>query len=533
MTRLDVTHTFTDARREGARYEPHWRACVGAGRAAEGLRASWLDSLRLVREHCGFERVRFHGLFHDDMGIYHAKSGGTERLTWLYLDDLFDRMLEIGVRPFIELGFCPRDLAGRTENCFWWKAHASPPWNPAGWERLIEGLARHLIARYGRAEVAGWQFEVWNEPNLKPFWHGTRARYFDLYARTARALKGVDADLRVGGPATSNFVPDARFAGEIENHGAHLCDTRDRAALEQATWTGVWIREFLDYCARERAPVDFISTHPYPTDWALDSHGQGSNHTRRRSSVAEDLRWLRQTIAASAFPNAPIHCTEWSSSPSNRDHMHDLLPPATYIAYANIQAIGLCESLSHWTFTDLIEEMGTVPGTFCGGFGLVNFMGLPKPAFHAYRFLNALGPRLVARAETHAITADDLGGVQVLAWNYPDDCPSAPPRVPERAAEAYAIEERGAPAPLRLALAGLRPGARVEAELIDREHGHGRRLWEAQGAPEPPDRAQTAALAAAAMRTAAGGTTVAADGTLTLDYTLPPWAVLLVRVAGI
>lgn len=71
---------------------PHcWSVCVGAGRANEGLRANWLEHLKLAKDQCGFRYVRFHGLFHDDMFVCREEAG---RLIYnfQYTDELFDRM---------------------------------------------------------------------------------------------------------------------------------------------------------------------------------------------------------------------------------------------------------------------------------------------------------------------------------------------------------------------------------------------------------------------------------------------------------
>src|SRR5947209_13412752 len=86
-----------------------WSACVGAGRANEGLRAGWLEQLKLAREACGFRYLRFHGLFHDDMFVYREQDGRPV-YNFQYVDELFDRMLDLGIRPFVEFGFCPADL---------------------------------------------------------------------------------------------------------------------------------------------------------------------------------------------------------------------------------------------------------------------------------------------------------------------------------------------------------------------------------------------------------------------------------------
>ena len=165
----------------------------------------WLEQLRLVHEACGFRYVRFHGLFHDDMFVY-READGRAIYNFQYVDDLFDRMLAIGVRPFVEFGFCPGDLATEKATVFWWKANGSPPKSLTRWGELVGRITRHWVDRYGIDEVRQWRFEVWNEPNLHGFFTGTKSQYFELYKVTVNAVKAIDPDLRVGGrPRATSF----------------------------------------------------------------------------------------------------------------------------------------------------------------------------------------------------------------------------------------------------------------------------------------------------------------------------------------
>ena len=161
-----------DAGQPAAPLAHYWSECVGAGRACEGLRAAWQDQLRKVVKDCGFRYLRFHGLFHDDMFVYREVDGRVI-YNFQYVDELFDKMLEIGIRPFVEFGFCPGDLATEKDTVFWWKANGAPPKDFGKWAELIDTTLRHWIARYGIDEVRKWYFEVWNEPNLVAVfpWH--------------------------------------------------------------------------------------------------------------------------------------------------------------------------------------------------------------------------------------------------------------------------------------------------------------------------------------------------------------------------
>ena len=241
-----------DVQKKGEKFDHYWSKMVGAGRANEGLRAGWLEQLQQVQENCGFEYVRFHGLFHDDMFPI-VEERGKLSYNWQYIDDLFDRMLDLNVKPFVELAFFPSSMAaegGKTQ--FWWKANITP--NDASFEKfhdLVKAFTQHCVDRYGIDEVLTWYFEVWNEPNLsRGFWDGTKSQYFELYKQSALAVKSVDKRLKVGGPATSNFVPDSRFEGEVTNDEVSeaVFNTDDINALK---WHGVWIEDFLKYCKKK------------------------------------------------------------------------------------------------------------------------------------------------------------------------------------------------------------------------------------------------------------------------------------------
>jgi len=375
--------------------------CVGAGRANEGLRADWQRQLACVRRECGFRYVRFHGLLCDDMGVYSEDKEGHPVYNWQYIDELYDSLLAIGVRPFVELGFMPAALASGTQTIFWWKGNVTPPKDYQKWENLIRALVTHWTGRYGEAEVATWYFEVWNEPNLAGFWIGdkqgktdaefepiARAEYFKLYAVTARAVKTVSPRYRVGGPATAG---------------------------------NAWIPETIEFCARNAAPLDFISTHHYAvTAGYLDVNGSaGTVLSPDREAMYREIRRSRAQIAASARPDLELHYTEWSTSYTPFDPIHDSYHSAAFIL-DKIKGTGsAAQSMSYWTFTDIFEEAGPRTTPFHGGFGLINYQGINKPAFFAYQFLHRLGETELVSSDPAAwVCTDREGGVQTLFWDF-------------------------------------------------------------------------------------------------------------------
>ena len=156
-----------------ARPFPHfWEQMFGSGRAILSLRDSYRRDLREVREITGFKYVRFHAIFHDEVGVYDENEQGQPVYNFSYVDQIYDGLLKNGVRPFVELSFMPKKLAAKDmPHAFWYKPNVSPPKDWAKWDDLITQFTRHLVARYGIDEVSQWYFEVWNEPNID-FWGG-------------------------------------------------------------------------------------------------------------------------------------------------------------------------------------------------------------------------------------------------------------------------------------------------------------------------------------------------------------------------
>lgn len=510
-------------------FKPHWNPCVGAGRAGEALRTSWMEQMELVHRECGFETVRFHGLFHDDMFVYRENPDGSITYNFQYIDEIFDRLLDMGVKPFIELGFMPQDLATTEKTVFWWKSNVSPPKDYQKWADLITAFVKHVVARYGIDECVTWYYEVWNEPNLAPFFDGTKSQYFELYRVTADAIKAIDPRLMVGGPSTSNFVPDARFDGEREDMSEHKIVTTAKD-LDALDWKPVWLADFFTYCEENKLPVDFISCHPYPTDWAFDEHGTGTKLTRGVGATAKDLALLRTMVDESTFPKAEIHLTEWSSSSSPRDFTHDYLQAATFVAKANIDSIGSVDSLSYWVFTDIFEESGAGDTAFHGGFGMVNMQGIPKPTFHTYRFLNTLGNQILDKTDSGIITrCSESDKVSALAYHYPPEVTQTIPGAFDSRDVAEQTLATGSPARLEVTLTGLPAGAQLIVEVLNTEHGDALSAWKRMGSPAPTSREQTQALKDASAATKKSEHNADDSGAFNLSIEVAPWSLVSVR----
>jgi xylan 1,4-beta-xylosidase len=457
---------------------PHfWEHTVGSDHAPMALRADWREQMQRAHDELGFRHVRFHGLLDDDMGTL-ISEGDTLFYSFFNADQIFDFLLSIGMRPFVELSFMPTTLASGDQIVFHYRANVSPPKDYARWATLIRKLVAHWVERYGLTEVREWLFEVWNEPNLDAFGGGKQGDYFKLYRYTAEAIKSIDGELKVGGPATA---------------------------------ANAWIDDFIGFCTKSQLPADFISTHHYPTD----AFGQPGDDTEaqlsksRRSVLRDQTREVRRQAG-----DRPVYYTEWCTSSDPRDPMHDEPYAAAFVIKTIMEANGLVQGYSYWTFSDIFEENYFPSVPFHGGFGLLNIHGIAKPAYRAFELLHALGTEMLPVEGTHstvdAWTVRNAGSATVLLTNY------ALPRHPI-ATEAIQIK-----------LANAQPPTQATVRRIDSDHANAKRCWQEMGSPEYLNVTNVEELNAASRCAPEPQPFNFRDGALGFDVILPPLSVAAV-----
>jgi xylan 1,4-beta-xylosidase len=361
-------------------------------------------------------------------------------------------------RKFIELGFMPEALASATATCFHYKANVTPPADYGQWATLIQTLTRHLVDRYGLDEVRTWFFEVWNEPNLKFFWAGTQVEYFALYASAARAIKNVDQQLRVGGPATS---------------------------------VNAWIPGMLGFCRENGVPLDFASTHHYPTD---DPLWKNSDLTMEEffAQFAHELgiyeRGILYKMTAKArveAGNLPLYYTEWNTPAVLPDSLHDDPYSAALVAKTIADNDGLVDGYSFWTFSDLFEEGGQFSAPFHGGFGLQTIHGIPKSTYRVFEMLHRLGNARIevtggVGATVEVLAIKGVSDLTRLVYNH--NIPKAAIRDEEVA----------------ITIKGITLTKPVSITRVDTQHANPKQKWLDLGSPEYPNRHELAQIEQAA-----------------------------------
>ena len=432
---------------------PHyWEKCIGSCRAYTALREDYRQQIKKAHDELGFEYIRFHGLFNDDMSVCTSPLSPDPKLAtkivynFANIDNIFDFLLSINMRPFIELGDMPSCIARDKTSCFSYHMHTSPPVSNQKWSDLIKEFVCHLCDRYGSDEISHWFFEVWNEPNNSMFWQGTQKEYFTLYETTAKTIKSIDERFKVGGPATA-------------------CN--------------MWIPEFIERCKSKQIPLDFITTHHYPTDETLWKEGSYSFEAMlklilsgKKRTFNRDIMRQMAELARTQAQDYPLYYTEWSISSSGEDSLHDDAYAAAMAAKILIDNSGLVNGYSYWTFSDIFEECYQKPLPYHGGFGLLNYYGIPKAIYRCFEaFHNSGTEKLYVASDqpehshTGLIATRVEYGIQIIAYNYSTPYEKA-------LSEAIKIE-----LPAQFA------EAKFSYYQIDDVHCNSKYIWQQMGAP--------------------------------------------------
>jgi xylan 1,4-beta-xylosidase len=244
-----------------------------------------------------------------------------------------------------------------------------------------------------------------------------------------------------------------------------------------ATADNKWIPEFRSYCEKNSVPVDFISTHHYPTD-AFGIPGADTitqlEHAKREG-MREEVRKSREESG-----DLPLYYTEWNISSNPRDPMHDEPFAAAFATKIVMDAHGLAQGYSYWTFSDIFSENYFPSAPFQGGFGLLTIHGIAKPIYRAFQLMHVLGNALLEVKGEHPtvdvwVVSKD-GSATILMTNL------AMPRHPIQT-ELVTVRLTGAPAPKN-----------VWIERVDEDHSNPRALWHTMGEPEYLNAAQVEQL---------------------------------------
>ncbi|MEV4359829.1 hypothetical protein [Nonomuraea sp. NPDC049625] len=419
------------------------------------------EALRVMRDELGVQTVRAHAILCDDLGVYREVDGQAV-YDFSRVDEVYDKVVALGLRPIVELSYMPRDLAADpSRTVFGYDAVVSPPKDFEAWSDLVRALVEHLAERYGIHELIDhWAFEVWNEPNLAVFWTGTPEEYFLLYDVTAAAVKNVHPDLRVGGPASA---------------------------------ADGWVEELLAHVEESGAALDFVSSHTYgnaPLDW--------------------------RPVLARYGVDVPVWWTEWGPTPTHFHGIGDGPFGAAFLLHGMKSAAGRIAALSHWVASDHFEELGRPPRLFHGGFGLLTVGNLRKPRFHALTLASRLGDAElaatldgdVAGVEAWAARHED-GRIGVLVWN----------------GTLNHAQADGAPELTRtvsLTVDGLAGREyTVTHHRIDRDHSNVQAAWQAMGGGDWPADEQWDKLRAANTLDELTSPATVAGSTVTLEFDLP------------
>lgn len=387
---LELRHTF--------------RNFCSVGRARELLYSDIQQMLRLQQLEMPFRYIKFHGIFDDAMNVYKEDSKGNPILNFYYTDIALDFLLEVKLKPLIQLSFMPKDLAKNpSRTLFYYPFIMSEPKDDSKWEYLVSEFVKHVIKRYGYQEVASWPFTFWNETfNGFPFDFPEVDISLRLYELSYRAVK--------------QLIPEACFASisyvisdfPSENYDRYMEYAKQHSCLPDA-----YLFNFYSFNRHYTSKADAF----YMGEIDLSSpafHLTLSSDPDMFHKYIDSFR----SYFGQANPS-PIYITEWNFTSSHREWLNDTCFTSCYIVRNLLQNYDKMDSFCHWSLSDKLEELPPAEETFHGGMGFFTRDGIKKPAYYAYYLLTKLEDILIKQREGFFVTKNREGTrFSIILYNY-------------------------------------------------------------------------------------------------------------------
>jgi xylan 1,4-beta-xylosidase len=461
--------------------------------------------------------------------VFRLDGNGKPVYDFTITDRTFDEFAKAGVRPMVELGFMPKDLAatvpGVNEYQLHYPAHTmggasnNPPRDYKMWGELVRRYTAHLVERYGRERVNTWYFEVWNEPDID-YWHGTPAEYFKLYDYAVAGVRAALPGAKVGGPASTGPA-NAKASAFLESFLEHCL--HDKSAADG-----------------QRVPLDFISFHPKGSPALVDGHVRMGISRELQAAEAgfkivarhPELRHV-PIILSEADPEGCAACSA-KENPANAYRNGPLY--ASYTATA-VKALFDLEDENHVNLMAMLSwSFEFENGGYFEGYRALATRGIDKPILNLFRMTGMMAGERVMTTSSGAVPLEEIvkAGVRqapdvdafatkseheaaVMVWNYHDDDLAAPD------------------AEVQVTVAGIPAGVKrvlLEHFRIDETHSNAFTVWKQMGSPQEPTAEQTAQLKAAGqLQLLASPIWLdVADGKVTIEMAMPRQAVSLLRL---
>ena len=420
------------------------------------------------------------GLKWSSTNAYTEDINGKPVYNWKITDSIFDTYVQRGMKPLAEIGFMPEALSvnpgsltdSKPKHYSGWPY---PPKSYEKWAELVFQWVKHCEQRYGKTEVEGWYWEVWNEADLTFYWKGTPDEYLKLYDYTADAVRRALPTAKIGGPETTS--PDGKSGGDLLNKFLiHIVSGKNYV-------TG-----------KTGAPLDFITFHAKGSPKLID----GTVWMNMGNQLRSIDKGFEIVASTPSLKNLPIIIGE-SDPEGCAACPGDLHPEFAYrnsTMYASYTAAVLTRTY------DLAKKSGVnLAGAVTWAFEFENqpyfrgfrdlaTNGIDKPVLNVFRMLGMMQGNRVATTssskqnymtirdssvrgeepDVNALATKSTNAASIMVWNYHDKNDVNVP-----------------PTTVSVVIKGL-PQQRVllTQYMIDQEHSNAYTAWEKMGSPAEP-----------------------------------------------
>ena len=379
-----------DFEQKGEKIEKTFLNMIGVNKASDLLRQNVRFMLEQAQREIGFKMIKFQGLFSDELHVYRKFINGEKSISFVFIDQIFDYIKSINLKPFIQLSYMPRDMAkDKNKIVFESKFIASEPENMEDWLILVHSFLTHMIQKYGIDEVLSWPITIWHEPDSSVHAFGFKSDdlFFEFFRKTFETIKEISPKFMVGTPNLIHF----------------------------ASWAMDWDKRFLKYTQQMGCYPDFLNVTYYSNDFDFFITGKKIEKLNKNPDNLKD--YIKKIKDSKFYKGNTVYLSEWNITTNQRNLINDTIYASCYFTKNILENMDSLDSFTKWGLTDFIDQTQLPNQTYHGGSGLFTYNGICKAQYSALKFLSRLDDTVIEAGDGYYVTRGKET-IKIIIYNY-------------------------------------------------------------------------------------------------------------------
>lgn len=382
-----------DAFKDGEKVDATISKMVCFPEASALLMGEIQEQLKDLQSKMHFRYISLSSIFTDEFDIVTLDADGKYTYNFHFLDRVIFFALSLGMKPYLQLSFCPTLLCKKTSPAYLGHSRYRnyAPKDNKVWKDLLDAFFEHIEERFGRSEIATWLYSIWSFP---PGGWGflswdAYVDFMDFHSFTYKIVRKFLPEAKLGVPCTPLFL-------------------ESKAEM---------LKRFMDFAAKDDEIFAFFPFQYYAEEFYLEKQQGRAVYHKDENYLRNSLEMVKKILLDYGYPKAPIVLASFGFAATQKDYLQDTCFYSSYLTKNYIENLSSLDCFSLSAFSDFSRVYPPTKEPYCGGAGAINSEGVAKAVYTVLPLLGKMEGTLLAKGEGFYIVRADKC-IRILLYNY-------------------------------------------------------------------------------------------------------------------